>query len=191
MNAFFHEVKKFVSLDDPAREAFAGIMSYYEFPKGHMLLKPFSVCNYIYFIEQGLTRTFYEKDGKDVTDWLSPENTFAISIISFINRKPDRRGIELLEDTRLWSIPYYELEDLYRRFHTIERMGRLIVSFGITQLQQRFDDLHFSTAMERYSKLMEETPSLLQRAPLIVIASYLGISPETLSRMRAQYHQHS
>lgn len=190
MDAFFNEVKKFVTLDDASKEAFARIMVYHEFTKGHILVKPHSVCNYIYFIEEGLTRTFYEKDGKDVTDWLSPENTFAVSLVSFITRQPDRRGIELLENTRLWAIQYYELEELYREYHAIERMGRLIVSFGLTQLQQRFDDLHFSSAIERYTKMMEQTPSLLQRTPLSMIASYLGITQETLSRIRAQYLTH-
>ncbi len=191
MDSFFNEVKKFVNLDAEAKEAFSKIMVYHEFSKGHILVKPNSVCNYIYFIESGLTRTFYEKDEKDVTDWLSSENTFACCVVSFINRVPDRRGIELLEDTKLWAIQYYELEELYREYHAIERMGRLIVSFGLTQLQQRFDDLHFSTAADRYKKMMEQTPSLLQRAPLNVIASYLGISQETLSRMRARYMLHT
>lgn len=187
MESFFTEISKLVTLDDAAKEAFSRIMYYHEYPKGHVLVKPNSVCNYIYFIDEGLTRTFYEKDGKDVTDWLSPENTFAVSILSFITRRPDRRGIETLENTRLWSMQYYEMEELYRQHHTIERMGRLIVSFGITRLQQRFDDLHFSSALDRYAKMMETTPSLLQRTPLNMIASYLGISQETLSRIRAQY----
>lgn len=78
------------------------------------------------------------------------------------------------------------LEQLYISFHEIERMGRLIVSYGLTLMQQRFDDLHFASAAERYEKLLQTNPSLLQRVSLGHIASYLGITQETLSRIRAQ-----
>jgi CRP-like cAMP-binding protein len=92
----------------------------------------------------------------------------------------------LLEDSVLWSLQYNEIEELCRKHHEIERMGRMIVNFGITQLQKRFDDLHFASALERYNHLMQTNPTLIQRTPLAHIASYLGISQETLSRMRAQ-----
>jgi len=187
MEAFFSTIEKLIVLDSASRQAFAAIMQYHEFPKGHLLVKPGTVCHSIFFIEEGLTRTYYEKDGKDITDWLSPENSFACSIVSFITRRPDRRGIEALEPTRVWTIHYNDLETLYTTHHSIERMGRLIVSSGLVQLQMRFDDLHFATAAERYATMMKQTPSLLQRTPLHIIASYLGITQETLSRIRAQH----
>jgi len=146
-----------------------------------------TVCNYVYFVEKGLTRTFYYKGGKDVTDWFSPENTFACSIVSFISRKPDRREIELLEPSVLWALHYNDLENLCVKHHEIERLTRHLVSSGLVQLQQRFDDLHFSPASQRYQTLMETNPSLIQRVPLGMIASYLGVTQETLSRIRAQF----
>jgi CRP-like cAMP-binding protein len=112
---------------------------------------------------------------------------FACSIISFLTRQPDRRGIELLEDSVLWGMHHDELEQLYKHHHDIERLGRLLVSFGLIQLQQRFDDLHFATAAQRYRTLMDTNPSFIQRVPLGMIASYLGITQETLSRIRAQH----
>ena len=104
--------------------------------------------------------------------------------MSFINRQPDRRGIELLENSQLWALHHDELEEAYGQHHQLERMGRLIVGFGLTQLQQRFDDLHFATASARYQTLLRTNPTLVQRVPLGMIASYLGITPETLSRIR-------
>lgn len=186
MKAFFDTVGRFAELSDESKSALAKILVYHEYPKGYLLLRPNAVCNHLYLIESGLTRTFYSKDGKDVTDWLSHEGTFACSIVSYINRQPDRRGIELLEDSALWSLQYYEIEELCKQYHDIERMGRFIVSFGLTQLQKRFDDLHFASALERYNNLMRTAPTLIQRTPLAYIASYLGITQETLSRMRAQ-----
>jgi signal-transduction protein with cAMP-binding, CBS, and nucleotidyltransferase domain len=187
MEKFFSRVGQFVQLSKEGRETMAHVLRKMEFQKGHVLVKQDSVCHYIYFIEHGLTRTFYYKDGKDVTDWLSAEDQFACSIISFLTRQPDRRGIELLEDSVLWALHYDELEKLYKHHHDIERMGRLLVSFGLIQLQQRFDDLHFATAAQRYRTLMDTNPSFIQRVPLGMIASYLGITQETLSRIRAQW----
>ncbi|HTI11325.1 MAG TPA: Crp/Fnr family transcriptional regulator [Puia sp.] len=187
MESFFKAVAAFMQLSEESKLALSSILKPLEFPKGHVLVRQDSVCQYVYFIEKGLTRTFYYKDGKDVTDWLSAENMFACSIISFLTRQPDRRGIELLEDSCLWGLHYEDLERLYRQYHDVERLGRLLVSSGLIQLQQRFDDLHFATAAQRYQTLMETNATFIQRAPLGIIASYLGITQETLSRIRSQH----
>jgi CRP-like cAMP-binding protein len=191
MEAFFIEVSKFVSLDGPSKEALASILIPCHFAKGQTVLRTHSVCNHVYFIESGLLRTYYQKEGKDVTDWLSPENTFSCSILSFINRLPDRRGIEALEDTGAWGLQYDELNQLYDQHHTIERLGRMLYGYGVTLVQQRFDSLHFSSALDRYRQLMNTYPTLIQRTPLSMIASYLGITQETLSRIRSQYILHA
>lgn len=187
MERFFGAISQLVQLSAESKDALASILRRMELAKDHLLVKQDSVCHYIYFIETGLTRTFYYKDGKDVTDWLSAEDMFACSIISFLTRKPDRRGIVLLEDSILWGLHHDELEKLYKQYHDIERLGRLLVSSGLIQLQQRFDDLHFATAAQRYQTLMDTNPTFIQRVPLGMIASYLGITQETLSRIRAQH----
>lgn len=186
MDKFLDTCVGITPLSAESREALSSISRPMEFPKGHILVRQETICHYICFIEKGLTRTFYYKDGKDVTDWLSAENTFACSIISFLTRRPDRRGIELLEDSVLLALHHEDLERLYRQYHEIERLGRLLVSSGLLQMQQRFDDLHFATATRRYQALMQDNPSLIQRVPLGMIASYLGMTQETLSRIRAQ-----
>lgn len=187
MEGFFSYISGFVRLGEESREALAAVLQPLELPKGHSLLRPGGICQHFYFIEKGLTRTYYFKDGKDVTDWISTEGTIAVSIISFLTHQPDIRGIELLEPSSLFSVSFSGLESLYSRFHEIERLGRLLMSAGLIQLQQRFDDLHFATAHERYRKLIVSAPSLINRVPLGMIASYLGITQETLSRIRAQF----
>ena len=187
MQSFFNFISGITLLSAEAHEALAGVLERMELPKGHQLLRPGAVCHYLYFIEKGLTRTWYLKDGKDVTDWISAEDSIAVSIISFLTHQSDRRGIELLEDSVFHAISYTHLEALYREHHDIERLGRLLLSQGIIQLQQRFDDLHFATAQQRYQQLIGANPSLLRRVPLGMIASYLGITQETLSRIRAQH----
>ena len=186
MADFFDSILAFGPLSVEARNALRSILVRKEAQKGEVLVKEGSVCNYLYFVESGLTRTYYYKEDRYVTDWISMEGMFACSIMSFISRQPDRRGIETLEESVLYGLPYYETEQLCARHHDVERLMRRLVSHGLIQVQQRFDDLHFSTAFERYRKLIERTPGLLQRVPLGMLASYLGMSQETLSRIRRQ-----
>ena len=186
MEKFFLTVSQFTNLSAESKEELSSCLKILELPKGHVLVKADTVCNFLYFVDSGLTRTYYLKDGKDVTDWISDENSFASSIISFITRKPDRRIIELLEPSVLFSLHYKDLENLCKKHHDIENFFRHLVSFGLVQLQQKFDDLHFATALQRYQTLMENHPTFILRVPLGMIASYLGITQETLSRIRSQ-----
>ena len=187
MDKFFEYISHLCFLSEESKQMLRSVLQFIEVKKGHELLKPGSICHNLYFIEEGLTRTWYLKDGKDVTDWISTENSFAVSLISFITRQPDRRGIESLEPSKLWSISYPDLENLYKVSHEIERLGRLLISHGIVQVQRRFDDLHFYTAAERYEKFFNDHPSLINRVPIGMLASYLGVSRETLSRIRSAF----
>lgn len=186
MNAFIDAVKLITPLSKESCEALTNITICEEFPKGKKLVKEHTICEYVYYIEKGLARTYYYKDGRDITDWLGTEGAFVGSIVSFLTQTPDRRIVELLESSIIWSVPFVQLEELYKQHHDIERLGRLLANTGIIMLQQRFDHLHFSTALERYEQLIHQNPNYLQRVPLSMIASYLGISQETLSRIRAQ-----
>lgn len=181
MSSFFQHLPP---ISKESREAMANIIQTFEYKKHDTILKENTTCHYLYFVAEGATRTYYNNDGKDITDWISLENTFACSIVSFITRKPDIRGIEALENCTLYALPHDELEELYKKHHEIEHIGRIVVSQGLVQMQQRFDDLHFKTAAQRYENLMRETPDIIRRFPLGIIASYLGITQETLSRTR-------
>jgi len=186
MECFFRTVSNISPLLPATQQAVADVLLRLELPKDHLLVRQNTVCDYLYFIENGLTRTFYYKHEKDVTDWLSAENSFAVSILSFISRQPDRSMIALLEPSVLWALHHADFERLCACYHDFERLGRHLAAQGLVQLQKKFDDAHFATALERYQQFMQTNPSLLQRVPLSMIASYLGITQETLSRIRAQ-----
>ncbi|MFT4153184.1 Crp/Fnr family transcriptional regulator [Parafilimonas sp.] len=186
MDSYFNVLAQFSELLPETELAVAKVLTKLELPKGYVLVRQNTVCHYLYFIEAGLTRTFYYKHGKDVTDWISAERSFAVSVLSFITQRPDRRIIELLEPSVIWAMHYDDFENLCKHHHDFERIGRHLTASGLVQLQKKFDELHFSTAQERYETFMQSNPSFIQRVPLGIIASYLGITQETLSRIRSR-----
>lgn len=185
MDTFFKAIEPYSKLSTEGKRQLKSILKRQERPKGYLLVKHDTVCNNIFFVEKGLTRTYYYKNGRDVTDWFSPENTFACSILSYLSRNPDRRGIELLEDSCLITLQYYEIERLCLQHHDIENFVRQIISDGLIRMQNRFDSLIFETAEQRYKNFNSAFPFLHQRINLGHIASFLGITQETLSRIRA------
>lgn len=155
-----------------------------EFKKKQLLQEAGSVCNQLYFIERGVARTFYYKNGREITYWLAAENDFVGSMASFFTRRPSNKHVQTLEDCTLWIFDYVKLEQLYTRSAELERMGRLFANYGIAVLENKFDDFHALSAKERYDILVKKHPDILQRVSLGIIASYLGITQETLSRIR-------
>lgn len=145
-----------------------------------------TICKKLYFIEKGVARLFYQRDGKDITGWFSTDGDFITSNDSFFQRKPSHLNLEFLEDALVQTIHIDELEDLFKKYPEMERFGRLLTYQLLTTLSERMYSMLFQPAEKRYQLLMVHYPEVLMRAPLGDIASFLGISQETLSRIRAQ-----
>jgi CRP/FNR family transcriptional regulator, anaerobic regulatory protein len=150
-----------------------------------MLLRNGIVCHEFHFIAKGLARVFYYKDGKDVTAWFTSEGGIVSAIDSLFTGIPSMYNIEILEDAEIYSLQYNKLEPVFQNFPCVERLGRLLVTENYLLLDERMKLYAFCTAEERYIRLMEQIPKILQRVKLGHIASYLGISQEHLSRIRA------
>ena len=156
------------------------------FPRKHWLLQPNQVSDRLYFVETGLVRGYYLKDGREVTSWFMREGDFLMSIASFYTRQPTQEYVELLETSTLWSITYLQLQQLYRQFPEFNVVGRLLTEKYYVLSELRTQNLRMQTAPERYQQLLADFPDIFGRVPLKYIASHLGISPETLSRLRGQ-----
>ena len=154
--------------------------------KGDVIVNCYDRCDSIYFIEKGLVRGYYINEDKEITNWFAQEEEFATSFYAFITKKTTNETIQALEDCSLIEIPFSVLQNLYTNFHETERLGRIITENYYIKLEERILSLQFKTAKERYQKFAASKPSLLQRASLGQIASYLGITQETLSRIRAE-----
>ncbi|GGG07902.1 Crp/Fnr family transcriptional regulator [Pontibacter amylolyticus] len=187
MNTLHQCIFQYHPISIPAWEALSKALTRVELPKNAFLVREGMVCNKLYFLEQGCLRGYYNNlDGKEVTYWFGFENNFITSFYSFISRKPGIENIQTLEDSTLWGISSEALHQLFDQHHDLERLVRIINEQYYIRLEERLMAMQFKTARERYEQLLETSPHILQRIPLGQIASYLGISQETLSRIRSQ-----
>jgi CRP-like cAMP-binding protein len=156
-----------------------------KFAKGDLILKEGDTCKCIYFISKGLVRQFYFKNNREVTEYLTTENNIVMCIESLFKQEPTRLQIEALESTTIYGMPREELEQASLKNVNIEILYRKILEESLIISQIHADLVRFETAQERYRRLMQLQPELFLRAPLVYIASYLQMTPETLSRVRA------
>jgi CRP-like cAMP-binding protein len=154
-------------------------------PKKHVLLEAGKISNKMYFVESGLLRGYYLKDGKEVTAWIMPEHEFVISILSFYRQTPSYEYIELLEDSTLWAMSYEKLKKAYKLFPEFNYIGRGLTERYYVMSEYRSYYLRMHTAEERLKLLLADFPTILARVKHKYVASLLGLSPETLSRILA------
>ena len=186
MTALFRYFESFQhNLSDAAKAALQSVCSTHVVLKNRDLQPIGHTCRTIYFINQGLARVYYFKDDTDITESFSFENQIVVRVESLFTGKPSRKGIQILEDSDIVAINATQLFRLYDAFPEIERLFRKIFEAGYVETIHRIESLQFHTAEERYRDLLEASPNILQRVPLKYIASYLGITPVSLSRIRS------
>ncbi len=143
-------------------------------------------CRTIYFLKSGVARIYYFKDTTDITESFAFENNLVVRYESLFAALPSKKGIQVLEDSELFAIPSGELFMLFDHAPELERLFRKIVESALVEQINRIESLQFHTAEERYKSLLKEAPDVIKRVPLKFIASYLGITPVSLSRIRAR-----
>lgn len=156
-----------------------------KFAKGEMILREGEVCSHIYFIEQGLVRQYYYKNGKEVTEHLGEDHTIFMCIESLFKEEPTRLQVEALEPTVVYAMPKQKLELIALHHVNIQMMYRKILEESLIISQIHADLVRFESAQSRYKKMCKLNPQVILRAPLVYIANYLQMTPETLSRVRS------
>ncbi|HLC83709.1 MAG TPA: Crp/Fnr family transcriptional regulator [Bacteroidia bacterium] len=184
MDALFTFFKSFNSLSKEAENAIAEISKVITVKKNTDLQPIGHTCKTIYFINKGLARIYYFKDGVDITESFAFENNIIARVESLFTGKPSRKAIQILEDAEIVAINSTLLFKLYDKFPEIERLFRLIFEAAYVGTVERIEGIQFHSAEERYKALMKEAPDVLKRVPLKYIASYLGITQVSLSRIR-------
>ena len=156
-----------------------------KYAKGEMILKEGEICRQFLYIDKGLVRQFYFKHGKEVTEHLGQEQTIVMCIESLFKEEPTKLQMEALEPTTVYALPKADLERVAMHNVNIQILYRKILEESLITSQIHADLVRFETAQDRYKKLCKLCPQVVLRAPLVYIASYLQMTPETLSRVRA------
>ena len=156
-----------------------------KYGKGERILSEGEVCTGISYIEKGLVRQYYIKNGKEVTEHLGVDHSIFMCIESLFKAEPSHLQVEALEPTLVYILPKAKLEAAAMRNVNIQMLYRKILEESLIQSQVHADLMRFETAPNKYKRLCEMNPQVVLRAPLTYIANYLQMTPETLSRIRS------
>ena len=155
-----------------------------KYAKNEMILREGEVCENIYWVVKGLIRQFYYKNNKELTEYMAAENSICMCIESLFREEPTKLQIIAIEPTIVYLLPKQTLEQVAMKSVNIQILYRKILEESLILSQIHADMLRFESALDRYQKLVKRQPQLVLRAPLVYIASYLQMTPETLSRVR-------
>lgn len=172
-------------LSAEAKEKIASILVRTELKKNTLFRLKGEIQDQMCFIYKGMVRQFYFKNNKDLTEHFAYENSFFFCIESFLRKVPSEILVEAIEPTILYGIPHDRFIELADQSLEIGRFYRFQLEQSLILSQRKMDMVRFETANERYARLLKEQPEIIKRAPLADIASYLLMTPETLSRVRA------
>lgn len=171
-------------ISEISANALCSICKEVTFSKGKNIQEIGHTCKTIYFVEKGVVRVYYFKDPIDITESFDFENAFVARAESLFTGKPSRKAIQAIEDTTLIAIESNKLFKLFDTHPDLERLFRKIIETSYVNTVNRIESLQFYTAEERYKTLLKEAPDVLKRIPLKYVASYLGITQVSLSRIR-------
>lgn len=181
-------ISRFIELTDEEKQYFISQFKTKKLRKKQYLLQEGDVARYEYFVNKGCLRAYsIDEKGQEHIVQFAIEDWWISDMYSFLTQTPARLTIDALEDTELFCVDYTALENIFVRIPKFERFFRLLVQNAFIASQRRIIDSMSLAADEQYCRFIENYPLMEQRLPLKQIASFLGITPESLSRIRSQY----
>jgi len=183
-------IKKWIDITEAEESVILSAFEETSIKKKKDLLVPGQFCDYVYFITKGCLRSYYvDKKGMEHIYQIRMDNNWISDLESFFSQRPSKYYIEALEDSHLLCISMDRLEQLYAEVPILERYFRILFQKAYINALERLNQSMWEPANERYEAMLKEQPDMLQRVPLVYIASYLGITPESLSRIRKKSNQ--
>ena len=186
MNNFRKYLETLADVNEKDWLVFSSLLKKREFPKKSIFLNKGQIENHISFIEKGKVRLFIPKEDKEkeITFGFSFQGELVSAYDSFLTRTPSLYELETLVDTTLWCISYDELQEVYKTTEIGNTIGRVISERLFLIKSKREQSLLNETSEERYLKLFKDRPNVIKEIPLKYIASYIGVTPQALSRIR-------
>lgn len=185
MQHIINGIRRYYPVKESSLAQLFSKMKRLELPKKHLLIRGGIRDRHVYFIEKGFARSYCLKDGKEITIWFSREGDITFAMNDLYHNEAGYEYVELLEDCELYAIPINDLNRLYETNIEIANWGRVIHQECLLYTDQHHINRLYMPAKERYDRLLQELPDVIHRANLSYIASYLGITPQHLSRLRA------
>lgn len=179
------QILSIASFSEKEIDTIDSCFEYEKFTSKDFLSSMGKISSKIFFIVEGLARVYYLKDGKEITTYLSCDDGFIASYSSFINQSVSFENIQCIEDCEVLSIRFEKMQYLYSEVPNWERVGRILAEQNYLCMADRVLKLQMIPAKEKYLTFLESAPAkIIHRTPLLYIASFLGITPESLSRIR-------
>lgn len=186
MKHIIQHIQQIYPLPEKVLEEFTTLLTVETFPKNHVLLREGRVEQKMYFLEKGIARAYCHREEKEITFWFGTEGDIVLSYNSYVADQPGYETVELLEESLLYSISHQDIRRLFATHIELANWGRKLAELELVKTESCFIGLLFQPAIERYRNLLASNPELLQRVQLGYIASYLGVTQVTLSRIRAE-----
>ncbi|WP_103068119.1 Crp/Fnr family transcriptional regulator [Aquimarina sediminis] len=185
MNLFIQKIKDKIDLTTQEEKHLLSIIRTKTYAKNDFFIEPGSICRKVGYIEKGLMRIYnIDSLSNDTTNWLATDQELITEILSFINQEPAQEYIQCLEETTILYITYKDLHNLYKSIPKMHIYTKLVNQDLIIDIKKYLlSNIHLS-AEERYRQLLTVRPSIVKKTPLKYIASFLGITDSTLSRVR-------
>lgn len=180
----FAKIKSFGHLTEEEGTALSGITREVNVAKHEFLLRPGQAAEQIHFVVQGGFRSYFIKEGEEITDYFFFENTFATDYASLFGAKPSEFYLEAIEDTRTLAYGRRAFLQLAKEYPVFGEFGRIHAEQAFVEIEERMRILQHQSLQEKYEYTIEKFPQLFQRVPQHQIASYLGVKPESLSRIK-------
>jgi len=173
-------------LPEHSKSVLKNLISEIEFPKDSIIIKAGKLEKTIYFIKKGIVRAFVPQENQDVTFWFGKEGDVVLPMKSYVGNDNNYENIQLLEDSVMYQLEIASLRELFETDIHIANWGRKLAEKELVKTEELFISRQFRTASQRYLELLREQPEILQRVQLGYIASFLGITQVSLSRIRAE-----
>lgn len=184
MFPFIEYIKSFIQVSKALEDDILNLLKFETVAKGDTIIKGGRVNTRMYFLEQGTCRSFFNKDNKEITYWIYPQNNVVTTWNSFINQTIATESFEAIETCKLCSLTYDQWNSLMQKHSEFETFYRILLEGQIAGIDEFYKGYFFMTAKEKYDLLITAFPNVTQIANLKHIASMLGVSQETLSRIR-------
>jgi len=179
-------IDKFLVLSARDKQLLINCTQEISYKKGEAILKESEICQSFYLVGKGYLRSYYTKDGVQINIHFTFEGHFTSNLKSYRNRTPSEMIIEAAEDTTIWVFNFRQLSDQLNNYPEIARFVRRLAISLLLASEEHSDLFKIYTPTERYRYIEKNNPQLLQRVSLSQLASYLGVTRETLSRIRAK-----